>query len=83
MITGMLVTSEIDAGQLAELVKHVQAGNEVLLTQSNKPVAKLVSASEKTVSPGAPLQIHSLKGHRVLTPIISQGELAEEMFGRQ
>jgi antitoxin (DNA-binding transcriptional repressor) of toxin-antitoxin stability system len=83
MITSMIVTTEIDAGQLAELVKHVQAGNEVLLTQSNKPVAKLVSASEKAVSPGAPLQIRSLKGHRVLTPIISQGELAEEMFGRQ
>jgi hypothetical protein len=57
--------------------------NEVLLTQSNKPVDKLVSASEKTVSPGAPVQIRSLKGHRVLTPIISQGELAEEMFGRK
>jgi antitoxin (DNA-binding transcriptional repressor) of toxin-antitoxin stability system len=83
MINGMIVTTEIGAGQLAELVKQVQAGNEVLLTQSNKPVAKLVSASEKTGSPGTPLQIRSLKGHRVLTPIISQGELAEEMFGRR
>lgn len=83
MISGMIVTTEIGAGQLAELVKQVQAGNEVLLTQSNKPVDKLVSASEKTVSPGAPVQIRSLKGHRVLTPIISQGELAEEMFGRK
>jgi prevent-host-death family protein len=83
MVTGMIVTIEIGAGQLAELIKQVQAGNEVLLTQSNKPVIKLVSASEKPVSPGAPLQIRSLKGHRVLTPIISQGELAQEMFGRQ
>ena len=33
------------AGQLAELVKQVQAGNEVLLTQGNKPVAKLVPDS--------------------------------------
>ncbi len=78
----MIVTTEIGAGQLAELVKQVQAGNEVLLTLSNKPVAKLMAASERTFSPGAPLQIRSLKGHRVLTPIISQGELAEEMFGR-
>jgi prevent-host-death family protein len=77
-----LITTEIGAGQLAELVKQVQAGNEVLLTQSNKPVAKLVSASEWTHSPGALLQIRSLKGHRVLTPVISQDELAEEMFGR-
>lgn len=82
MISGMMVTTEIGSGQLAELVKQVQAGNEVLLTQSNKPVAKLVPASEKTTSPGAPLQIRSLKGHRVLTPIISQGDLAEDLFGR-
>jgi antitoxin (DNA-binding transcriptional repressor) of toxin-antitoxin stability system len=80
----MIVTTEIGVGELAELVKHVQAGNEVLLTQSNKPVARLVSASEKTVSPGAPFPFRSLKGHRVLTSIIfSQGELAEEMFGRR
>jgi antitoxin (DNA-binding transcriptional repressor) of toxin-antitoxin stability system len=83
MINGMIVTTEIGVGELAELVKHVQAGNEVLLTQSNKPVAKLVSASEKATSPGVPLRIRALKGHRVLTPIISQGELAEEMFGRR
>jgi antitoxin (DNA-binding transcriptional repressor) of toxin-antitoxin stability system len=78
----MIVRTEIAAGQLAELVKHIQAGNEVLLTQSNKPVVKLVSASEAAVSPGAPLRVRSLKGHRVLAPVISQGELAEEMFGR-
>jgi antitoxin (DNA-binding transcriptional repressor) of toxin-antitoxin stability system len=59
----------------------VQAGDEVVLTQGNKPVAKIVSASEKTASPAAPLPIRSLKGHRVLTPNISQGELADEMFG--
>ncbi len=27
-----------------------------------------------------PLRIQSLKGHRVLTPAISQAELAEELF---
>jgi antitoxin (DNA-binding transcriptional repressor) of toxin-antitoxin stability system len=79
----MTVTTEIGTGQLAELVKQVQAGNEVLLTHGNKPVAKLVPAFEKTISLGAPLQIRSLAGHRVLTPIISQEELAGEMFGRQ
>ena len=42
----MTMTAEVKelAGQLAELVKQVQAGNEVLLTQGNKPVAKLVPA---------------------------------------
>jgi antitoxin (DNA-binding transcriptional repressor) of toxin-antitoxin stability system len=61
----------------------VQAGDEVVLTQGNKPVAKLVSALEETASPRAALQIRSLEGHRVLTPIISQEDVAEEMFSRQ
>ena len=79
----MTMTAEIGAGQLAELVKQVQAGNEVVLTQGNKPVAKLVPALDKETAPHAPLQIRSLAGHRVLTPVISQQELAEEMFVRQ
>lgn len=77
------MTAEIGAAQLAELIKQVQAGNEVLLTQGDKPVAKLVSAVENAVAPHTALQIRSLKGHRVLTPVISQSELAEEIFSRQ
>jgi prevent-host-death family protein len=81
----MTTTAEVNefTGKLAELVKQVQAGNEVLLTQGRKPVAKIVSTSEKEIASGTTLQIHSLKGHRVLTPAIAQSELAEEMFGRQ
>lgn len=79
----MIVTAEIGTGQLADLIKQVQAGDEVVLTQGNKPVAKLVSALEETASPRAALQIRSLEGHRVLTPIISQEDVAEEMFSRQ
>ncbi|MDD5138833.1 MAG: type II toxin-antitoxin system prevent-host-death family antitoxin [Verrucomicrobiales bacterium] len=80
----MTTTAEVNefTGRLAELVKQVQAGNEVLLTQGRKPVAKIVSTSEKEIVTGTPLQIHSLKGHRVLTPVISQSELADEMFER-
>jgi antitoxin (DNA-binding transcriptional repressor) of toxin-antitoxin stability system len=78
----MIVTAEIGTGQLADLIKQVQAGAEVLLTQGNKPVAKLVPAFEEADIPRAALHIRSLKGHRVLTPVISQAELAEEMFGR-
>ena len=42
----MKMTAEVEefGGRLAELVKQVQAGNEVVLTNGNKPVAKLVSA---------------------------------------
>ncbi len=70
------------AGPLAELLKQVKAGNEVLLTQGNRPVARLVPASKEGALP-SPLRFRSLAGHRVLTPLISQTELAEELFGRQ
>jgi prevent-host-death family protein len=79
-IPRMMVRTEIIAGQLAELVKKVQAGDEVLLTQGNKPVAKLVPAHEEAAPTRAAQPIRSVKGHRVLTPVISQEELAEEMF---
>ena len=68
----MIVTAEIGTGQLADLIKQVRAGDEVVLTQGNKPVAKIVSVSENGISSGTPLSIRSIKGHRVLTPIISQ-----------
>jgi prevent-host-death family protein len=83
MVSHMLVTAEVGTRRLADLIKQVQAGDEVLLKQGNKPVAKIVPASENGTSSGMTLNIRSIKGHRVLTPIISQGELAEEMFGRQ
>jgi antitoxin (DNA-binding transcriptional repressor) of toxin-antitoxin stability system len=81
----MTTTTEVNGftGKLAELVKQVQAGNEVLLTQDDKTVAKLVPASGNEIASGTTFQIHSLKGHRVLTPVISQSELADEMFSRQ
>jgi prevent-host-death family protein len=83
LVKGMIVTAEIGTGELADLIKKVQAGAEVLLTQGNKPVAKLVSASEETAATRPALPVHSLNGHRVLTPVIPQTELAEEMFGRR
>ena len=81
----MTTTAEVNefTGRLAELVKRVQSGNEVLLTQGDKPVAKLVAASRNEIASGTTLQVRSLKGHRVLTPVISQSELADEMFSRQ
>jgi prevent-host-death family protein len=81
----MTTTAEVNdfAGRLAELVERVQAGDEVLLTQGSKPVARLVPAVKDKAPPRAALRVRSLKGHRVLTPVISQAEIAEEMFGRQ
>ena len=75
----MTMTAEVRAEQLAELVKQVQAGNEVLLTQGSKPVAKLVAAPTAPVG-ASPLNLRSFKGHRVLTPQIAQDELPGEMF---
>jgi prevent-host-death family protein len=80
----MTTTAEVKdvAGQLAELLERVRAGHVVLLMQENKPVAKLVAASEDEQQRAEPLKLRSLKGHQVLTPVISQAEIAEEMFGQ-
>ena len=72
----MVVTTEVASGQLADLIKQVQAGNEVLLTQGEKPVARLVAAHDHETGNGVPLRIRSLAGHRVLPRVISRGELA-------
>ena len=84
MFSTMTTTAEVNdfAGRLAELVDRVRAGDEVLLTQGNKPVARLVSASEEATPPQTVFKIRSLRGHRVLTPVISQAEIAEELFGQ-
>ena len=79
---GMTVTAEIGTKSLADLIKQVQGGDEVLLTLGNKPVAKIVAAPENGIASSTALNVRSIKGHRVLTPIISQEELAEEMFGQ-
>lgn len=78
----MIVTADIGAGQLAELVKQVQAGHDVLLMQGDQAVARLVLAMPESPWPATTLRVRSLKGHRVLTPTISQGELADELFAR-
>jgi antitoxin (DNA-binding transcriptional repressor) of toxin-antitoxin stability system len=79
----MIVTEEVKAGQLAELLKQVQAGNEVLLTQDQKPVAKLVAARQERIEPRGPWKLHAISGHRVLTPGISQADIAEDIFGQK
>lgn len=83
MMCNMVVTTEIGTRQLADLIKQVQAGDEVLITQNNQPVARLVSATQESISTGAIFTIRSLKGHQVLTPVISQAELAEDIFGKK
>jgi len=77
----MTTIVEVAAAKLADLVKEVRAGNDVLLTEGDKPVARLVPARETDAAPVSALRIRTLKGHRVLAAAVSQGELAEEMFG--
>ena len=81
----MTKTAEVNefSGRLAELVKQVQAGNEVVLTQGSKPVAKIVPVMEDGKPLGTTIEIRSLQGHRVLTPSIFESELADEMFTRE
>ncbi len=78
----MTVTAEIGATPWPELIKKVQAGDEIVLTQDDKPVAKLVPAknSERPVSSEG-FRIRSFSDHRVLTPVISAADLADEMLG--
>ncbi|HEY3852891.1 MAG TPA: type II toxin-antitoxin system prevent-host-death family antitoxin [Verrucomicrobiae bacterium] len=78
----MIVTTEIGTRQLADLIKQVQAGDEVLLTQDAKPVAKLVAAPANSAVSRKAVPIRSIPGHQVLIPNVSQEELAEEMFNR-
>jgi prevent-host-death family protein len=79
----MTVREEVKPGQLAELLKQVQAGNEVVLTQDQKPVAKIVAASAVKRAEKKTWKLHSLKGHKVLTPNFTHAEIADEMFGQK
>jgi prevent-host-death family protein len=79
----MTIRTEIAGRQLAELVEQVKAGNEVVLTESNRPVAILVAAVQNGNPTGESFRIRTFKGHRILTPVISQADLADEMFGRR
>lgn len=81
----MTKTAEVKefTGRLAELVKQVQSGHEVVLTEEHKPVAKIIPTPAKEIPLGTSFKIESLKGHKVLTPNISQSEIADEMFGNR
>ena len=87
MAYGHVMTTKADitevAGRLAEFVRQVESGNDVLLTRDSKPVARLVPATAPPAVSGPPRAIRSLKGHRVLTPDISQADLADELFARE
>ncbi len=79
----MTMTAEVQAGQLAELLKQVQAGNEIVLTQDQKPVAKIVAAEPPRPNLPSTFQVRSFRGHKVLTPNFSHAEIADEMFGQK
>jgi prevent-host-death family protein len=76
----MTVTADIATSVLLDLVKQVQAGHEVLLTQGSKPVAKIVPTAIKDIPAERDFQIPGFSGHRALTPVVTQAELADEMF---
>jgi antitoxin (DNA-binding transcriptional repressor) of toxin-antitoxin stability system len=79
----MTVTEEVKSGQLAELLKQVRAGNEVVLTQGQKPVARIVATGTASDDVRGPLKIKSLKGHKVLISNFTHAEIADEMFGQK
>jgi antitoxin (DNA-binding transcriptional repressor) of toxin-antitoxin stability system len=72
------------ASRIVEFIDQVKAGNEVVLTEGHKPVARLVApVEEQSIPPGQTLNIESSKGHKVLIPTFSHAELAEELFGQR
>jgi prevent-host-death family protein len=79
MLGNMTVTAEVGTQQLADLVKQVQAGDEVLLTQGNKPVAKIVSASGNGNS-SAPRSLSSARHDHVLRLAQQPPNLADNHF---
>jgi antitoxin (DNA-binding transcriptional repressor) of toxin-antitoxin stability system len=76
----MTMTAEIATGQLEELVEQVKAGNEVLLTQDDKLVAKLIPVPEDGSTFRCRLTLRAFTGHRVITPLIRQEEIADDLF---
>ena len=78
----MTLTQDVKAAKLAELLKQVKAGNEIVLMQDQEPVAKLVALEPKKNGPKTAWKLHGISGHKVLTPNITHAELAEDMFDR-
>jgi prevent-host-death family protein len=81
----MTTTAELSdfAKRFTEFIQKVESGTEVVLTRNNEPVARLVPSSKQKLTSAERFAIRSFKGHRVLTPAISQAELAEELFGQK
>ncbi len=82
----MTTTAEVGefSGRLADLLKQVAAGNEVLLTQGNKPVARLVPPISQAESrQGSVRKLAPLSGKWIGEAVIRSGDLAEEMFERK
>ena len=77
----MILTHEVKAAELAELLKQIQAGNEIVVTQDQKPVAKLISTALEKDKTKPVWKLHGIKGHRVLKPDFTHAEIADEMFG--
>jgi antitoxin (DNA-binding transcriptional repressor) of toxin-antitoxin stability system len=77
------MTAELSASQLADLVRKVQAGNEVIVMDKNQAVAKLVPANNGSKTVARSFKMRTFADRKVLTPSVSQQELAEEMFERK
>ena len=79
----MTIRVDVQSGQLPDLIEQVRAGHDVIFMENDQPVAKLVAASPE-IKPvkRRHLIIPSLKGHVPRFDVVTQSELAEEMFDR-
>jgi antitoxin (DNA-binding transcriptional repressor) of toxin-antitoxin stability system len=68
------------AGALPEVVSQVLAGKEVVLTEADKPIARIVPILNGGSRPLPLLKIQSFSRPQVLTPNLTGSEIAEDMF---
>jgi prevent-host-death family protein len=80
----MTVTADVASAQLPDLLKEIQAGNEVVLTEKNEPVARILPVPARAQKSGTPreLILETFPDVKVLKPHFTHFEIAEEMARR-
>jgi prevent-host-death family protein len=82
------MTKTAEAGELAKhltkFLDEVRAGNEVLVTSGDKPVARLVPVQSQSRPRRRSIRsLRPLSGKWTGETVLKSGDLADEMFARE
>jgi antitoxin (DNA-binding transcriptional repressor) of toxin-antitoxin stability system len=80
----MTVTDDVASAQLREILREDRAGNEVVITEKNEPVARVVAmtkAHEEIPKSPRKFFLETFPG-KVLKPHFTHFEIMEEMSRR-